>query len=180
MPFHFDDDFIPPFDPDATPIDPVDPPRDCVEADPEGTLPDGLHEWSLDTCPMVLVGMVSSRPAEHTPPETIGATAGDACVATLHGARAVNLTNATGDEPCMMHYGRVTIGPDGDARRFMCTTHGDDPETHELLRFIGRREFLAGPLVRPGDAALVTTLRAPDWREVILFSHKNRCKGFQE
>ena len=180
MPHFREDDLIRRRRRDFTPIDPLDPEEDCFQASTVGRRPDGLKKWSLDTCPLVLVGMVVSRPEEHTPPGTVGATAGDACISTIHGARAVNRTNGPTDEPCVRHYGRVEIAPDGDARRFMCTNHMGDPETHEVLRFIGRKEHLAGPLVRPGDAAMVTTLRAPDWREAIYFSHKNRCIGFQE
>ncbi len=173
-------DFQTPFNPRPKKTDPLDPEADCVAASTIGRLPEGFHEWSLDTCPMVLVGMVASRPEEHTPPGTAGAPAGGACIATLHGARAVNRTNGPEDEPCMIHYGRLTIAPDGDARRFMCTDHAEgDPATHEVLRAIGRKENLAGPLVKGGDAFMFTALRAPDWREVILFSHKNRCIGPQ-
>lgn len=168
---------------DFTPIDPLDPEADCFQASTVGRRTDGLKRWSLDTCPLVLVGMVASRPEEHTPSGTVGATAGDACIATIHGARAVNRTNGPTDEPCVRHYGRVEIAPDGDARFFMCTDHGEVEEprvTHEVLPFIGRKEQIAGPLVQPGDAAMVTTLRAPEWREAIYFSHKNRCIGFQK
>lgn len=153
-------------------------PEDCPHPDEPFTL-SGLKRWTVDLCPQVLCGLVN-RPEEHVFPfMTAGATSGDMSPATLHGARAEWSPAGNADEPCKRHYGRVTVAPDGDARFFMCTdyTEGPGPETHELLPFVRFQLDLMGPLVDPGDMGMLTTLRAPDWNEVILLSHAERCGG---
>ena len=137
-----------------------------------------LSAWSLDTCPQVLCGFVN-RPEEHVFAQDAGVAAGDSSPATLHGARA-ELDRAENDEePCKRHYGRTTLTPEGDVRHFMCTDYGDNdgPETHELLPFVRFEGDNTNGVVEQGDMAMLTTLRAPNWHEVIFLSHAKRCRG---
>ncbi len=169
------------FRPDFTiPDDPESPPDPdgCPFVDEPFLLPE-FKRWTLDTCPQVLCGIVI-RPEEHVfEGMTSGVTAGDASPATLHGARTSPDVAGNDDEPCMRHYGRTTLAPNGDARRFMCTDYRDGagPETHELLPFVRFNLDLMGPLIERGDMAMLTTLQAPGWHEAILLSHAKLCRG---
>lgn len=178
------------------PDDGTDPPRPnpfpsgCVEVDPDPHSPNeyfggSLKTWTLDSCSHVVAGIVV-RPETHITGEPGEDEPGDTAIASAHGVRAMNIAAENDEEPCMRHYGRVTLGHDGDARAVFCSNHagGSAQETHEGLLFLARQtrsQIFAGQpkFLETGDAAILTAIATPDWQEVHLVTHAQRCWGPQ-
>lgn len=148
---------------------------------PEDIDAEQRKKWSLDLCQNAIF-TAALRPEEHFPepggPGSDGFEPGFFELRSTHPIRAVEMPNPEGAEVCRYHYGKITIGANGDARPLFCSLSFSQQDSFQrttaLIPFVQVEPDSNGQ-IEHGSTGLLGAYHAPWWTEAIFHTKPRVC-----